>query len=164
MLNLIVAFALLSADQQWKDELVGNINALRETPLRVDSTLEAAAQDYADILAATGKEGHEANGDVERRILKFGFDGTIRAPGEWGMWYFDAVARKYKRERVFGLGEVLGHGQPNHKEALRCWMESKGHREAILEPTYDSCGFAYAEWRGKPIWVGTLGKARLGNP
>ena len=142
----LIALSLLTVSPA--DTLLDQVNTLRTNQLRHEPTLQAAAQAYANHLANTNSFSHTANGDIETRIYAYGFKGTIRQPAK----------RLANGEISYGLGEVLGLGQPNSYEVVRCWMLSEGHKSALLEPTFDSAGFAYAVNRnGVPLWVGVLG-------
>lgn len=116
----------------------------------LDVDLCKAAQYYANYLAATGKQGHFADGDPEYRARRAGFTGSLRTSGKLrddGWMSYD-------------LGEVLAFGPHDSDSAFEAWMQSYGHKKALLETEYDVAGFAQVG----TIWVGMFGNSRVSAP
>lgn len=119
-------------------------------PLTLDPSLCRAAQDYADHLARTRQQGHYADGTPEQRAARAGFTGSIDMPKQF-------VSKGVYR---CGQGEVLAFGHPSIEAAFQGWMESDGHRAALMEPTFDVCGFG----RNGNVFVGVLGNTKAEPP
>lgn len=115
----------------------------------LDPSLCRAAQDYADHLARTNQQGHFADGSPEQRAKRAGFTGSIRTPGRL---HQDGWTH-------YGLGEVLAFGHQSIESAFQGWMASQGHKEALMEPSYDVAGFG----NNGTIWVGMFGNS-TGSP
>ncbi|AEM21732.1 hypothetical protein Bint_1109 [Brachyspira intermedia PWS/A] len=60
-----------------------------------------------------------------------------------------------------GNGENIASGYKNAKEVMKAWMESKGHRENILDKRYTSVGVGLYVKNGKAYWVQIFG---IDNP
>ncbi|WEX09523.1 CAP domain-containing protein [Chelativorans sp. AA-79] len=112
--------------------------------LRLDSTLNAAAQAHAEDMARRGFYGHRS---PERRD----------------------VADRYKANGG-GLWDIIGE---NISTCLNCaanagqvrkfqegWMRSPGHRRNILDARFDSFGFGIAQAAGKVYAVQTFVRPR----
>lgn len=110
----------------------------------LDPCLCRAAQDYADYLARTKQQGHFCDGDPEQRAIRSGFTGSLRTPGRL----------RADGWTEFGLGEVLAFGPHDSATAFDAWMQSPGHRAALLEPTYNRVGFG----RNGTIWIAMFGR------
>jgi uncharacterized Fe-S cluster protein YjdI len=120
--------------------------------------LDAAAQDYANVLARTTAQGHFVQGsDVEGRVRRFGFTGTIAGP---------VTISRIDGKPCRGLGEVIHYGSPTISGAFASLMKSDGHRDAIMEPSYDVAGFGYSvnQYTRQPIYVGVYGNSRQAAP
>lgn len=122
----------------------------------LDPTLCQAAQDYADYLAEYRQQGHYADGTPPQRVARAGFTGSLEFNERLGNWYYDG--RSWKRERVSNWGEVLAFGHPDVDSAFRGWMASTGHKEAVLESSFDVAGFGKA--KDAPIYVGIFGNSQ----
>ncbi|MFK7902939.1 MAG: CAP domain-containing protein [Nitratireductor sp.] len=85
-----------------------------------DARLQKAAQDYANLMAAKGKYGHEIGPGTQfkKRINAAGYDNSS--------------------------GENLGVGYDSIEKALQGWMDSDGHKKNMLKPHYQLAGLGYA--------------------
>lgn len=52
-----------------------------------------------------------------------------------------------------GVGENIAAGQRNAAEVMTSWMDSKGHRENILNPDFTHIGIGCFEYYGIKFWV-----------
>ena len=50
-------------------------------------------------------------------------------------------------------GENIAMGQRTPKEVMNAWMNSKGHRENILNTSFDTIGVGCYEENGTYHWV-----------
>ena len=94
-----------------------------------DGRLDDAAAAHNRHMLETGCFEHECPGEpsVEGRVRRSGYgDGADR----------------------FGYGEVLATGSMTPAEAVRAWMDSPSHRQAILDRSFEDVGIAVA--RGTP--------------
>lgn len=57
---------------------------------------------------------------------------------------------------AYGLGEVLVFGARDAEGAFQAWMDSPGHRAALMETTFDVAGFGH----NGTIWVAMFGRAQ----
>lgn len=129
------------------EQMLAESNRLAGTYRTLDQSLCQAAQDYADYLARTRQQGHFADGDPEQRAKRAGFTGSLRMPGK----------RLSSTETSYGLGEVLAFGHHNPDAAFFGWMNSPGHKEALLERTFDVAGFG----QNGTIRVGMFGNTQV---
>lgn len=85
-----------------------------------DLRLQKAAQDYANLMAAKGKYGHEIGPGTQfkKRINAVGYDNSA--------------------------GENLGVGYASVDAAIAGWIKSDGHRRNMFKPHYRLAGLAYA--------------------
>lgn len=85
-----------------------------------DPNLQKAAQTHADLMARTGKYGHEIGAGTQfpRRLAAAGFDGSA--------------------------GENLGVGYRSVEDAIQGWLDSPKHRKILLRRNFDRAGFAYS--------------------
>ena len=88
-------------------------------PLALNAKLTAAAKEYAEFLARTGKFGHSEEGSPSQRIRKQGY--SFRA-----------------------MGENIAKGQGTAESAVNSWMHSDGHRRNILNKGFKEVGFGVA--------------------
>jgi uncharacterized protein YkwD len=110
------------------------VNAEREQagakPLNLNTQLNQAAQRHALDLARQGRLSHT------------GSDGsTMQTRIE---------ATDY---RWSAIGENIAMGQSTPEAVMRSWMESRGHRQNILNPTFSDLGVGYVEAQGEKFWV-----------
>lgn len=129
-------------------ELVDLINQYRAQngvqPLLVDHTLMDLAQDYTDLLDATGQFTHTADGRYPwDRIRDSGFE---YEPGLRGS--------DIGNENLhFGYSSRDGWDDP--QEALEGWINSSGHNRNMLDPDWDRIGVGYRDG----LYTGLFGDA-----
>ena len=105
-------------------------------PLALNVKLTAAAKEYAEFLARTGKFGHSEEGSPSQRIKKQGY--SFRA-----------------------MGENIAKGQGTAESAVNSWMHSDGHRANIINKKFKEVGFGVArDPKGHMVWVADFGTAR----
>lgn len=97
-------------------------------PHRIDPILCKMAQDHANFMARTGQFSHYVNGGLIGRARKYG----------WKSGY---------------VMENIAEGQIDIKDAFRSWMNSAGHRSAILSHTTKAGFGAQRNHRGQWFWV-----------
>lgn len=130
-----------------REEILGRINAERTKAglpaLRVNPTLEASAQIYAEAMASRGFFGHVSpEGQTLRdRMLSSGYYQPIDSKN-----CPDCVDR-------YALGENLAQGQLTPAETVRDWMLSTAHRAAILSKDFSETGIGISSG----IWVEHFG-------
>jgi uncharacterized protein YkwD len=101
--------------------------------LRTNSRLMRAAQVHAEQMARARQQAHVLPNAVypraEDRLAAAGYDWEI-------------------------FGENLALGQTSAAEAVRSWMDSRGHRSNIVSPQFTELGVGYAIDRaGRPYYV-----------
>jgi uncharacterized protein YkwD len=102
-------------------------------PLRHNAKLSAAAQSYAEYLAKSGKFSHEAKGTVSSRVKKTGYD-------------------------MKAVGENIAYGQESASKVVNGWMDSKGHKENMMNKRFTEVGFGIArDKNGRLVWVTDFG-------
>jgi len=105
-------------------------------PLSMNSKLQAAAQAYAEHLAADGQFSHTDGSQLGDRITAAGY--------QWS-----------------AVGENLGLGQRSPAEIVAGWMNSPGHRANMLNADYVDAGVGIATRPdGQIIWCLDLGTPR----
>lgn len=105
-------------------------------PFLWDVALQRAAQAHADHMAAVGRMAHAGIGDGSPAD-------RIRAAGYPGGSTAENVAWNY----------------PDVPAAMQGWLNSPGHRAAILSRSYTAMGAAVAHGRdGSPYWCTTFGR------
>ena len=89
-------------------------------PFSSDPNLQKAAQTHADLMARTGKYGHDIGAGTQfpKRLAAAGFDGSA--------------------------GENLGVGYRSVDDAIKGWLDSPKHRKILLRRNFDRAGFAYS--------------------
>lgn len=106
----------------------------RTDPLAVDARITAAAQAYADKMAAADELTHTLHGETFLDRLR-----------DSGVDFKDG-------------SEVIGWNQDDPAGIVDSWMDSSGHRRAILDPEFDAAGAGVAN-RGKGnYWCMILAK------
>lgn len=128
----------LGADEQ---AVLDATNAERKKakldPLTADPKLTEAARKHAANMASQDKMAHTLDDK----------DAADRAK---------AAGYEFRR-----LGENIAWNQPTPKEVVAGWMDSKGHRENILNGDYTQIGIAVAKnSKGEPYWVQVFGKPK----
>lgn len=104
------------------------------SPLRLQSQLTAAAQIHSNDMARHNFIGHT------------GSDGSS---------FVDRIKLQgYNFRRL--IGENVAAGQSSPQEVMRDWMNSRGHRENILNPIFRDIGIGYARGN-RPYWTQTFG-------
>lgn len=109
-----------------------------QSPVVVSPTLNAIAQDYADVLARAGVVSHTVNG---------AFADRLRAGG-----YVWVVA-----------GENLGGGYQTLEEAFQRWRASPSHNANLLTREINEMGIATAFNIDSPyrtFWVLIVGRSQ----
>jgi uncharacterized protein YkwD len=111
----------------------------RKPLLRLQPQLNHTAQAYAEDMLARDFYGHESP------------EGTT---------VMDRAQAEGYRGRT--TGENLANGAESVDEVMRGWMESKGHRENILNPLFREVGFGVAIGKKtdgyRILWVQCFGK------
>lgn len=102
-----------------EDDVFARVNAERSanglTPLARDSTIEAAAEQWAQHLSDSGTFEHSSS---EWR--------SARIPAGWS-----------------SQGENIAKGYPSSDAVMTGWMNSEGHRRNILSSGYTRIGIGY---------------------
>lgn len=110
----------------------------RRRPLEMSTCLDRVAQAYAEEMLARGFYGH------------------VSPEGQNVAW---RVRREGCGDRR--VGENLADGPPDAEAATRAWLESPGHREALLDRYYSRTGFGLAYGPAgaglRILWVQVLG-------
>jgi uncharacterized protein YkwD len=101
-------------------------------PLQLCPALSNAAQDFANVMAATGHFGH------------VGPDGRRTADRARDAGYGSAM-----------VGENIAAGQPTAEDVMRAWINSPIHSGILLDPRYTHFGAGQAG--SPPAWVQLLG-------
>lgn len=106
-------------------------------PLAVDAKLLEAARKHAANMAKQDKLDHTLDDkDVADRVKAAGY--------------------AFRR-----LGENIAWNQQTPKDVVAGWMDSKGHRENLLNGDYTQIGLAVAKnSKGEPYWVQVFGKPK----
>ncbi len=107
----------------------------------IDSRLQKAAQDHANLMGSKGLYGHKIGPgtDFKSRIFAVGYNNSS--------------------------GENLGVGYGSIDEALAGWLKSPDHKRNMMKPGYTLAGLAYGfNTSGKNprfthYWVLIMGKA-----
>lgn len=105
-------------------------------PLCLNNKLMMAAEKFCRYMAATDDFDHVSrNGSTpERRLEEVGY--------RW---------RKY--------GENIAFGQPHANEVMADWIGSSGHRENIVEPSFEEAGFSHCGPSDHSFWVSIFGSS-----
>lgn len=104
--------------------------------LNSNAELQAAAQSYAEHLAADGQFSHTDGSQIGDRVTAAGYD-----------WQT--------------VGENLGLGQPTPAEVVAAWMASPDHRAVMLNPAFVDIGIGIAmRSDGRIVWCIDLAASR----
>ncbi|HEY7177064.1 MAG TPA: CAP domain-containing protein [Micromonosporaceae bacterium] len=104
--------------------------------LHSNSQLQAAAQSYAEHLAADGQFSHTDGSQIGDRVTAAGYD-----------WQT--------------VGENLGLGQTTPADVLAAWMASPDHRAVMLNPAFVDVGIGIATRSdGRVVWCVDLAARR----
>lgn len=124
ILLLLLLFATpIAAAEITRESVLQQMNAYRAErgfpALQIDSRLEAAAESRMREMEESGYWAHQSP------------DGA--SPFRW----LDVHGYKHRY-----AGENLASGFETAELLVASWMESRGHRQAILSPLYQDCGIA----------------------
>lgn len=116
------------------EEVLNLVNAARQrvgaAPLTLAPPLNSAAQNHAQDLANHQRLSHSgSNGSTLRSRI-------------------DATGYNWR-----AIGENVAMGQPTAAEVMNSWMNSPGHRQNLLNPTFTELGLGLAEAGGRRYWV-----------
>jgi uncharacterized protein YkwD len=97
--------------------------------LSASPALTTAAEQHSDWMRDTDNVGHTGSGGTtpRQRALAAGYTGVL-------------------------VGENVAAGQHSVQIVMQAWMNSPGHRAAILNPEYDEIGVGYAFCNGPVYW------------
>lgn len=117
------------------EDLVASLNSIRGIknlrPLVPHAALQRAAQDHADWMARTGRMVHDANGDLEGRMLRHGYPGLAA----------ENIARA-----------------PVGVSAINMWHDSRPHYKNITGD-YRDVGIASARSDNRDVfWCAVFGR------
>src|SRR5215210_1231637 len=124
-------------------DMLAQVNAQRRKagapPLALNADLQQAAQAHAQDMLARAFFAHKSPSGttVRERSRKAGYD--------WRT-----------------IGENIAEGQTSVNEVMTTWMNSKGHRENILNPAFRELGVGLVLGKGRDgeyrvIWVQNFG-------
>ena len=131
----------------WQEQMLSSLNTMRADkglkPLKLCSTLNKAAQDYAREMATQNFYAHE------------GKDGST--PGE----RIQSAGYKWQSSNTAsGIAENIAVGQGSVKEVLKDWKNSTGHFKNMTGSKFTHVGFGMAENQKsafKKYWVQNFG-------
>ncbi|MCF6326444.1 MAG: CAP domain-containing protein [Devosiaceae bacterium] len=110
-----------------REIIMTKINATRAAngvkALAYNPVLEKAAQIHVRLMAQKGELSHELGGTLRERVTAVGYQGAV--------------------------GENLAGGQDTLEDAIKGWLESRPHRNTLLNPKFTEFGFAVAEGGGE---------------
>jgi len=110
-----------------REIIMTKINATRASngrvPLAYNPVLARAAQTHAELMAKKGELSHELGGTLRERVTAVGYSGAV--------------------------GENLAGGQDTLEDAIKGWLESRPHRNTLLNPKFTEFGFGVAEGGGE---------------
>ncbi|MBT2410555.1 CAP domain-containing protein [Streptomyces sp. ISL-12] len=107
------------------------------SPLTENARLTRAADDYSDVMAASGVMSHT------------GPDGSTMASRVEAAGYQWAA-----------LGENIARGQADAEAVMDAWMNSSGHRANILNCDFEEIGIGVHAGDGGPWWTQDFGTGR----
>ncbi|CAL9339738.1 hypothetical protein SUDANB145_00238 [Streptomyces sp. enrichment culture] len=107
------------------------------SPLTENARLTAAADDYSDVMAASGVMSHT------------GPDGSTMASR------VEAAGYQWS-----ALGENIARGQADAEAVMDAWMNSSGHRANILNCDFEEIGIGVHTGDGGPWWTQDFGTGR----
>ena len=141
LLLLAVVFVVETQAQTFQEKVfLKELNQLRESgcycgdpapPVVYHPKLDKSAKAYAREMSTNGFFSHtdEKGNNVVKRVE------AVRYP--WKV-----------------VGENLGTGQNDVKEALKDWIESESHCKMLMDPKFDEIGLG----RHQKVWVLHLGR------
>lgn len=127
-------FKLTEDEQAVLDATNAERKKAKLDPLTADAKLTEAARSHAANMAKQDKLAHTLDDKT--------FEDRAKAAGY-----------AYR-----GLAENIAWNQKTPKEVVATWMDSKGHRENLLNGEYTHIGVAVAKSKkGEPYWVQVFG-------
>jgi uncharacterized protein YkwD len=107
------------------------------SPLTADPKLTAAAEGYSDVMAGAGVLSHTGpdGSQISDRVEQEGY--------AWS-----------------AVGENIAQGQPDADAVMADWMNSPGHRQNILNCSFQDIGIGVHEGDGGPWWTQDFGAGR----
>lgn len=127
-------------------DVLSLVNAARKNAglpaLKRNAALERSAQTYADHMHADGFFGHT---DPAGQTLRNRIDAVS--------YYDRSFSSDCQCIKGYALGENLARGQRSAEEAVKAWMESPSHRDAILGSDFTDLGVGVRSG----IWVQHFG-------
>lgn len=129
-----------------RQDILALVNAERAAVglpgLRMNTTLEISAQEYALAMAEQGFFGHTspAGENLKARMERSGYYRP----------FFQTDCLCVAR---YLMGENLARGQKSSKEVVRDWLNSPTHREAIMNPDFTDTGIGIIAG----VWVEHFG-------
>jgi hypothetical protein len=137
----------LTQASQYDTELLNLTNAERQRaglpPLRLSSQLGPAAQGHAEDMARNNYFNHQ------------GLNGSTPSDRATAVGY-----------RYSYVGENISAGNKTPTQTIQQWMNSPGHRQNILNPSYTEIGFGYAYANSSSYryyWVQVFGSQQGGS-
>ncbi|MEE1940082.1 CAP domain-containing protein [Streptomyces sp. TRM 70361] len=122
-------------------QVLALVNEERKTagcePVTANARLTRAADDYSDVMAASGVMSHT------------GPDGSTMADR------VEAAGYAWSN-----LGENIARGQPDAAAVMDAWMNSPGHRANILNCAFEELGVGVHFGDGGPWWTQNFGTGR----
>lgn len=137
---------------QIKEDVIRLSNIEREksglSPLKYDPLLEKAAQSHVEDMDASGRYLKHTGSDgssPEDRIKSTGYQAAWHDLGN-GSWRYVSQ-------------ENAAAGQNSAAEVVDAWMNSDGHRAAIMDPHAEEIGvgFEIDNVSGRTYWIQTFG-------
>jgi uncharacterized protein YkwD len=107
------------------------------SPVTENARLTRAADDYSDVMAASGVMSHT------------GPDGSTMASRVEAAGYLWSA-----------LGENIARGQADAAAVMEAWMNSSGHRANILNCAFTEIGIGVHAGDGGPWWTQDFGTGR----
>jgi uncharacterized protein YkwD len=131
-----------SADNSTEAQVIALVNKERAaagcSPVTENANLTKAADDYSDVMAASGNMSHT------------GPDGSTMVTR--------AEAAGYTGWST--LGENIAMGQPDAAAVMKAWMNSPGHKANILNCSFKEIGVGVHSGDGGPWWTQDFGTSR----
>ncbi len=117
--------------------IMAKINGVRAANFRealaYNEALERAARTQAELMVATGEFSHTVGGTLRERVTAAGYQGAV--------------------------GENLAQGQTTLEGAITGWLNSRRHRDTLLNSKFSEFGLAVAKGEGRHeiYWAMILG-------
>ncbi|MEV4433176.1 CAP domain-containing protein [Streptomyces sp. NPDC049585] len=132
------AAARAGSVESLRQQVVDLVNVQRRaagcSPVRLNAQLTAAAQKHADDMARRHYFSHTApdGTDPGKRISAAGY--------RWASY-----------------GENIAYGQKTPASVMNAWMDSEGHRENILNCSFEEIGVGVSTAPDGPLWTQDFG-------